>query len=579
MRSAEFMAVAPGAIAGSSAGRFAGFHRRVFTRGGAGVCLLAKTTSADHKQVFDLGVFHDRIIAGHAERAALELSYLGDIGARIAAGGHADCPDRDCHHRRGDARLVRYRGTGSHRARLAGLFRRLHFGSGFASAILPLAAQAEGRNDPTHVRRSVRMGMWILLLYAVLVMPFLWFLEPALIGLGQKPELAALASDYIRIAQWAMFPALMMMALRSFFAARSRAGIVLWSALIGTLVNGVLNYALIFGHFGAPEMGVRGAAVASVVSSTVIFLIMAGWAVLHPRHLEYRLFQRFWRPEWPAFFEVFRLGLPIGFTILAEVGLFMAASVMMGWLGTVPLAAHGIAIQLASISFMVPLGLSHAATVRIGQAYGRGDMEGLARAAHTVMGLSVVIALASGALFWIFPEALVSLFLDEANADAAELLKVAVPLVLVAAAFQLVDAVQAIAAGLLRGIKDTRTPMIIAVISYWPIACRRPTGSASASAMAAPASGRPRHRAGRGSGAAQSQVRQPGPVSGCGEGLTSRHDIGFRLMSRASATTMSRVASSAGNRCSIFQSARAMSSAVENWLMVEKKDSVMSPRR
>jgi MATE family multidrug resistance protein len=231
------------------------------------------------------------------------------------------------------------------------------FGSGFASAILPLAAQAEGRNDPTHVRRSVRMGMWILLLYAVLVMPFLWFLEPALIGLGQKPELAALASDYIRIAQWAMFPALMMMALRSFFAARSRAGIVLWSALIGTLVNGVLNYALIFGHFGAPEMGVRGAAVASVVSSTVIFLIMAGWAVLHPRHLEYRLFQRFWRPEWPAFFEVFRLGLPIGFTILAEVGLFMVASVMMGWLGTVPLAAHGIAIQLASISFMVPLGL------------------------------------------------------------------------------------------------------------------------------------------------------------------------------------------------------------------------------
>jgi MATE family multidrug resistance protein len=218
------------------------------------------------------------------------------------------------------------------------------------------------------------------LLYSALVMPFLWYLEPALIALGQKPELAALASDYIRIAQWGMFPALMMMALRSFFAARSRAGIVLWSALIGTLVNGVLNYALIFGHFGAPEMGVRGAAVASVVSSTVIFLIMAGWAVLHPRHLEYRLFQRFWRPEWPAFFEVFRLGLPIGFTILAEVGLFMAASVMMGWLGTVPLAAHGIAIQLASISFMIPLGLSHAATVRVGQAYGRGDLDSLARA-------------------------------------------------------------------------------------------------------------------------------------------------------------------------------------------------------
>ena len=343
------------------------------------------------------------------------------------------------------------------------------FGAGFANAILPLAAQAEGRKDPTHVRRSVRMGMWILMLYAVLVMPLLWQLEPVLIALGQKPELAALASDYIRIAQWGMFPALMMMALRTFFAARSRASIVLWSALIGTLTNGVLNYALIFGHFGAPEMGVRGAALASVTSSTVIFLIMAGWALWHPLHRDYRLFQRFWRPEWPAFREVFRLGLPIGLTILAEVGLFLAASVMMGWLGTVPLAAHGIAIQLASISFMIPLGLSNAATVRVGQAYGRGDMAGLSRAAHTVMGLSVVISFAAATLFWLMPETLVSLFLDDANVDAAELLAVAVPLILVAAAFQMVDAIQAIGAGLLRGIKDTRIPMIMAVISYWPI--------------------------------------------------------------------------------------------------------------
>ncbi len=343
------------------------------------------------------------------------------------------------------------------------------FGAGFANAILPLAAQAEGRNDPTHVRRSVRMGMWILLIYAALVMPLLWQLETILIALGQKPELAALASDYIRIAQWGMFPALMMMALRTFFAARSRASIVLWSALIGTVVNAILNYILIFGHFGVAEMGVRGAALASVASSTVIFLIMAGWALFNPLHRDYRLFQRFWRPEWPAFFEVFRLGLPIGFTILAEVGLFMAASVMMGWLGTVSLAAHGIAIQLASISFMVPLGLSHAATVRVGQAYGRGDKEGLARAGHTVMGLAVVIALASGGLFWAFPEALVGLFLDETNPDAVELLAVAVPLLLVAAAFQLVDAIQAIASGLLRGIKDTRIPMVMAVISYWPI--------------------------------------------------------------------------------------------------------------
>ncbi len=343
------------------------------------------------------------------------------------------------------------------------------FGAGFTHAVMPLAAQAEGRGDAQQVRRSVRMGFWVVMLYALLVMPVLWRIEPLLVALGQEPALAVKARHYMEIAQWGLFPALAVLVLRAFFSALSRAQVVLWSALAGTLANGVLNYAFIFGRFGAPEMGIRGAALASVASSFLMLAILVVWALVRPEFRAYQLFVRFWRAEWHAFREIVRLGLPIGFTIIAEVGLFAAASLMMGWLGTLPLAAHGIALQLGSIAFMVPLGLASAATVRIGQHSGRGDLPGLARAAHAALLVAGLFALASALLFWAIPETLVGLFIDETKPDAAEILAIAVPLVAIAAAFQFVDAMQAIGAGLLRGLKDTRVPMLMAVVSYWGI--------------------------------------------------------------------------------------------------------------
>lgn len=345
----------------------------------------------------------------------------------------------------------------------------LMLGSGFAHAIVPIAAQAQGRGDNRGVRRSVRMGFWITFIYCAVCMVPLWFIEPILLAIGQEAEVVALSNAYMTVLQWSLFPALLTFVLRSFFVAVERPQIMLWTTVLAAVLNGFLNYALIFGNWGAPALGVVGAAWASFITTFAIFFIQCLYAAWQPMLKQLELFVRIWRADWPAFFEVLRLGWPISLTIIAEAGLFGASSLLMGWLGTIELAAHGIALQLASIAFMVPLGLSNVATVRVGQAFGREDHAGLSRAANTVMVIAAIWGILSALLFVLFPEPLSRLFLDQANPDAAAVLASSVVLLVFAAAFQLFDSLQAVAAGLLRGLKDTRIPMFMAVFSYWVI--------------------------------------------------------------------------------------------------------------
>ncbi|MCA1444060.1 MATE family efflux transporter [Ensifer sp. IC4062] len=343
------------------------------------------------------------------------------------------------------------------------------FGSGFANAVVPMAAQAQGRGDKVSVRRAVRMGMWVVLLYGALTAPLLWMAEPILLFAGQRPEVAKLAGEYLHIAQWAIFPSLIFMVLRAFLSGLERAGIILYVTLVTLVLNALLCYVLIYGHFGFPALGIFGAALAALG----VALLGAGLTIAYirsrPELNQYELFVRFWRPDWPAFREVIYLGIPISVTILAEVSLFTAASLLMGNIGTMELAAHGIALQFASIAFMIPLGLAQAGTVRVGLAYGSGDMLGVRRAAIAVLVLGCLFAAIGSAIFALFPRQLAALYLDTSRPDAAEVLAFAGPLIVIAGAFQLVDGLQAIAAGMLRGLKDTTVPMILAMISYWPI--------------------------------------------------------------------------------------------------------------
>ncbi len=340
-------------------------------------------------------------------------------------------------------------------------------GCGFAWAVMPMVAQFDAQDDPTSIRRATRMGLWLSTLYFACVIPLLWVSGSLLLALGQTPELSADAQTYLRIAGFGMLPALLVMVLKSYLAALGRTRIVLLMTLGAALANGIGNYALIFGRLGAPELGIAGAAIASVISQAVALVGIAAYA--HRRLPEHALFTRLWRPDREMFRRVFLLGLPIGLTTLAEVGLFEATALMMGWLGTVPLAAHGIALQTASATFMVHLGFANVATIRAGNALGRNDPGHLRRGATAVFGLSLATSCLTIIAFLTLPEALVSLFIDPDDPARDAILATGVSLLAVAALFQLVDGAQVIALGLLRGMQDTRVPMIMAIVAYWCI--------------------------------------------------------------------------------------------------------------
>jgi MATE family multidrug resistance protein len=343
----------------------------------------------------------------------------------------------------------------------------LILGMGFGLAVMPMVAAAAANDDRRQVRRITRMGLWIGLIFSGLVLPVFWFSGAILLALGQTETVAANTQLYLRIAGWGIAPAVLMTVFRSHLSALDHARIVLWATLAGAVLNAGINWVLIFGNLGAPELGIAGAAIASVGTHALIALVLALYAALHGDLRQDTLFARFWRPDWEAMGQVFRLGWPIGLTLLSESGLFMATMVMMGWLGALPLAAHGIALQICSTTFMVHIGLSQAATVRAGRAWGQGDRAGLRLAAMAALILSGAMVALTVAGFVLIPEPLIGLFVDPNDPLRPEIIALGTSLLLVAALFQLADAGQVMALGLLRGTQDTTVPMIYAVLAYW----------------------------------------------------------------------------------------------------------------
>ena len=345
----------------------------------------------------------------------------------------------------------------------------LILGMGFGLAVMPMVAAANANDDRRQVRRVTRMGLWIGLIFSLVVMPLFWFSGTIFLWLGQEPLIADLGQTYLRIAGWAIWPGVLLIVLRSHLSALEHARIVLWATLAGAVLNALINWVLIFGNLGAPELGIAGAAWASLGTHLAIFLVLAVYAARHKDLQQDELFSRFWRPDWEAFGQVFRLGWPIALTLLAESGLFMATLVMMGWIGANELAAHGVAIQICSTTFMVHIGLSQAATVRAGKAWGKNDVPNLRLAAMASLILSGAMVAMTILAFVTIPGFLIGLFVDPADPLRPEIIAIGVSLLLVAALFQLADAAQVMALGLLRGVQDTRVPMFYAVVSYWII--------------------------------------------------------------------------------------------------------------
>jgi multidrug resistance protein, MATE family len=263
----------------------------------------------------------------------------------------------------------------------------------------------------------------------------------------------------------AMTPALLVNVLKSYLSALELTRAILFITIFGAVLNFFFDWLLIFGNLGFPEMGISGAGIASLLGNLIAFVLLAAYAVrAQPSH---QLFRNIHRIDREYFARVFRLGWPIGLTTFAEVGLFAAATTMMGWVGTIQLAAHGIALQIASLTFMVHMGLSQAITVRGGRYWGVGDHDTLRVASIAAMGMSLTFAGLTIILFLTIPVPLVGLFVDPEDPQRPAILAAGASLLAVAALFQLVDSGQVMALGMLRGVQDTRVPMIMAVVSYW----------------------------------------------------------------------------------------------------------------
>lgn len=246
----------------------------------------------------------------------------------------------------------------------------------------------------------------------------------------------------------------------------------MWGVIVVILAipfNLGIGWALIFGHLGLPALGMFGAGLAGSASSLFMLLGMVAVVMLDRRFRRYRLFGRFWVADWPRFATVWRIGLPIAITLGLEVTVFNAAVFLMGLIDRASLAAHAIAIQIAALSFMVPLGIGQAATVRVGVAFGRRDAAAIGRAGWLAIGIGTAFALVAGAVLIAVPLPLIAIFIDVADPANRQVVTLAVSFLAVAALFQIVDCAQAVGAGVLRGLQDTRVPMMIAAVGYWVI--------------------------------------------------------------------------------------------------------------
>ncbi|UYO01341.1 MAG: MATE family efflux transporter [Devosia sp.] len=340
-------------------------------------------------------------------------------------------------------------------------------GVGIVGAVAPLTAQARGARNIKAVRRIVRQGFWAAILLGALLAPIVLQIRTVFGWLGQDPFLAARAEEYVQIGVLMLWPALGVIVLRSLLSSFDSTRVILLITIGGVILNACANYLLMFGHFGLPRLELRGAAIATVLTNFAMLAAFLTFVLRHRRFRRFNILIRFWKPDWQRFREIFRIGTPIGLTVLAEVGLFTAAALLMGRLGTDEVAAHAIALQCASLAFMVPLGLGIAATVRVGFAYGRRDADGIRLAGWTAFAIGTGFMAISALAFLVFGPAIVTVFLDPQKPENLHALALAASYLAIAGVFQLVDGAQVVAAHALRGLSDTAIPMLMAIFGYW----------------------------------------------------------------------------------------------------------------
>lgn len=341
--------------------------------------------------------------------------------------------------------------------------------SGLTGAVAPLIAAELGqrRHAVREIRRSVRMALWLAVGTSLVGMGICLLGKPLMLLTGQEPRVAERAGQFLTVLMFALPPMIGSNVLRTFVSAMGRPIFATAITALAIFVNAFGNWVFVFGHLGAPALGLVGSAIASCITGLLTFGVYLA-AIRSDRRLRrYRLLGRFWRPEWQRLREILRIGLPTAATILAEAGLFSGAAFLMGRIGEAQLAGHTVALQIAAFAFQVPFGIGQAATIRVGYHFGAGDRAAVARAGWVAIVAGVGFMALSAATMLVAARPIISLYVDLTDPANATMIAFAQQFMLVAAAFQLFDGMQAVAAGALRGLQDARVPMMIAIFSYW----------------------------------------------------------------------------------------------------------------
>jgi MATE family multidrug resistance protein len=319
------------------------------------------------------------------------------------------------------------------------------------------------------VRRSLRTGLWAALLISLPIMAFPLRGEPILRALGQADATAHLAQQYLFGLVWGVAPALWFIAIRGFMGALNKPQPILWIALAAIPLNACLVWLLIYGELGLPRLELLGAGLATSIVNGCTFLAGLWFATQRKPFRRYHILARLWRIDWALMRQLIVIGAPISLAFLMEYGLFSAAALLMGLISTMALAAHQIALQVTAILFMIPFGISMAATVRVGHAVGSNDAAGVKRAGFIAMALGIGIGAMLTLVVVSARFAIARLFLGEGLANADATVTLAADLLLIGATFFITDGLQSIAAGALRGMNDTRVPLVFAGIGYWVV--------------------------------------------------------------------------------------------------------------
>jgi MATE family multidrug resistance protein len=338
----------------------------------------------------------------------------------------------------------------------------LMFGMGVSMGITPLVSIAEGKGKLKRISSLFQHGLWINIVTAILLIGIIMMLSQGLHFLDQPEEVVRITIPYLLIITASMLPFMIFQTFKQFAEGLSQTKQAMYVTIFCNLVNVFLNWVLIYGKLGAPELGLNGAGIATLISR-VLMPIMMGWYVIRAKR--YRLFDLQMGIKKLRFFminRILKIGLPTGFQYIFEVSAFSAAAIMMGWIGVNALAGHQIALNLASISYMMAAGLSTAGMIRVSNQIGKENQKGMREAGMVVFGMVLIFMFTCAVIFVVFRYTLPTFYIDD-----QEVIQISASLLVIAGLFQLSDGVQVVGLGVLRGMEDVKFPTIITLIAYW----------------------------------------------------------------------------------------------------------------